>query len=62
VLPRFRRQGLYVAMVEERRRLAQAAGAHQLTVRAGSMSAPILVHLGFVEVGRLYDLGAALLE
>lgn len=55
VRPQFRRQGIYAAIIEERRRIASAAGVHGLAVHAGSMSAPILDRLGFSVVGKLYD-------
>lgn len=56
VRPQFRGRGVYTALVEERRRIALAAGVRGLAVHGGTMSAPILSHLGFTVIGRILDI------
>ena len=53
VLPAARGRGVYRALILHRWNEAVARGTPALTVQAGSMSAPILRDLGFVEVARI---------
>ncbi len=51
VLTRFRRRGVYRAMLAARLALARQPGVEGLVVWGGSMSAPILARTGFQAVG-----------
>ncbi len=51
VRPKFRRHGIYRAMVAARQKIAREAGVDGLTVWGGHMSGPILAGLGFEKVG-----------
>ena len=51
VRPRFRRLGVYRALVAARLELAREAGVAGLTVWGNDRSGPILARLGFVKVG-----------
>jgi GNAT superfamily N-acetyltransferase len=51
VRPKFRRHGIYRALVAARQRMAREAGVDGLTVWGGHMSGPILAGLGFQKVG-----------
>jgi GNAT superfamily N-acetyltransferase len=51
VRPKFRRHGIYRALVAERQKVAREAGVDGLTVWGGHMSGPILAGLGFQKVG-----------
>jgi GNAT superfamily N-acetyltransferase len=51
VRPKFRRHGIYRALVAARQAIAREAGVDGLTVWGGHMSGPILAGLGFEKVG-----------
>ena len=51
VRPKFRRHGVYRALVAARQEVARQAGVDGLTVWGGHMSGPILAGLGFQKVG-----------
>jgi hypothetical protein len=60
VLPRARGRGAYAALVHARWREAVARGTPRISVSAGAMSAPILLRLGFEQIGRIRLLRDAL--
>jgi GNAT superfamily N-acetyltransferase len=51
VRPKFRRHGIYHALVAARQEIASRVGVDGLTVWGGHMSGPILAGLGFQKVG-----------
>jgi GNAT superfamily N-acetyltransferase len=54
VLPRFRHRGVYRALVAERARLANEAGAPFLVTNARPASRPALLAMGFQLIGRYW--------
>ena len=54
VLEQARGLGVYKALVRARWEAAVARGTPALTVQAGQMSKPILVKLGFQDVGQVH--------
>jgi hypothetical protein len=53
-VPRFRKRGLYSALLAVRAREARERGRAYLTVDAGAMSRPILERLGFQVIAHSY--------